>query len=365
MRHVLLLTLVIVTASCAAQRQPVAEPVDDEAPANPAFIAPDIYANRAQANLRERDQIRTGRYTLTSTLPSVAQEDLMAQIIEVTIPSTLKPTVGDAIRHALSRSGYSLSSDNTEASRVLYTRVLPAAHYKLGPMRLRDTLQVLAGPAWKVSIDEVTRQVSFSLRPGYQLPKIAEQKPKSDHNTVATAAGTTSQDAPATAASSNSAASAKLAGDAVLPKESSRPAIGSATGTPSTSAVSQISSIPTSPPSSPVPPLTAPTTGSTSSTSSAIPIAAPTPRPLPQVWTAEAGSTLRDSVEAWAAKAGWTVIWAQEDLNYPIAAPLRFEGSFTDAIDQLFPLYDQARRPFVVDGSLSQRVVHIDERKRK
>ena len=51
---------------------------------------------------------------------------------------------------------------------ILYTRPLPAAQYKLGPMTLRNTLQVLSGPAWQVKVDEVARQVCFVLRPGYQ-----------------------------------------------------------------------------------------------------------------------------------------------------------------------------------------------------
>ncbi|MOA47524.1 Toxin co-regulated pilus biosynthesis protein Q [compost metagenome] len=52
-------------------------------------------------------------------------------------------------------------------------------------------------------------------------------------------------------------------------------------------------------------------------------------------------------------------------MDYPIQAPLRFEGSFEEAIKQLFPLYDTAQRSFVVDGSDSQRVLHVDERKKK
>lgn len=74
---------------------------------------------------------------------------------------------------------------------------------------------------------------------------------------------------------------------------------------------------------------------------------------------------MRQSVEAWAKNANWTLIWSQDDLDYPIQAPLRFEGSFEEAIKQLFPLYDTAPRSFVVDGSDSQRVLHVDERKKK
>lgn len=60
-------------------------------------------------------------------------------------------------------------------------------------------------------------------------------------------------------------------------------------------------------------------------------------RPLAQAWSAETGSTLRDTLEAWAKRARWTVRWEPQDLNYPIEAPLTFHGSFEDAVSELFP----------------------------
>ena len=57
------------------------------------------------------------------------------------------------------------------------------------------------------------------------------------------------------------------------------------------------------------------------------------------------GSTLRDTLEAWAKRARWTVRWEPQDLNYPIEAPLTFHGSFEDAVSELFPC-DAAERPF-------------------
>jgi type IV pili sensor histidine kinase/response regulator len=53
---------------------------------------------------------------------------------------------------------------------VLYRQALPAVQYQLGPMRLRTALQVLAGPAWQLEVDDVQRVVCHSLRDGYQLP---------------------------------------------------------------------------------------------------------------------------------------------------------------------------------------------------
>ena len=69
-------------------------------------------------------------------------------------------------------------------------------------------------------------------------------------------------------------------------------------------------------------------------------------------------------MEAWAARAKWTLIWKVDDLDYPIDAPLRFEGNFEEAIKEIFPLYDSAPRSFVVDGSPSQLVLYIAERKK-
>ncbi|MCS9013401.1 toxin co-regulated pilus biosynthesis Q family protein, partial [Pseudomonas aeruginosa] len=63
----------------------------------------------------------------------------------------------------------------------------------------------------------------------------------------------------------------------------------------------------------------------------ALPSAEPS-RPLTQAWSAETGSTLRDTLEAWAKRARWTVRWEPQDLNYPIEAPLTFHGSFEDAV---------------------------------
>jgi type IV pili sensor histidine kinase/response regulator len=85
---------------------------------------------------------------------------------------------------------------------------------------------------------------------------------------------------------------------------------------------------------------------------------------IAQTWDAPVGSTLRRSVEAWAKRAGWQVVWTADDLDYPIEAALHFKGTFAEAIAQVFPLYDGAPRSFIVDGSSSQRIVHVSERKK-
>lgn len=380
-RQLTTLSLAALVAGCAIQKaeQPPKPAFDSSR--NPEWLAPDLYPNGASAE--KEPVVRYGRYTLVSTQPDASQRDLMAQIIDVTIPSSMTPSVRDAMLYVVDRSGYALCPPSSQHVNILYTRPLPAAQYKLGPMTLRNTLQVLAGPAWKVKVDEVNRQVCFVLRPGYQLPTpsapatqlYADKSPSPPVPHPAAPASTTGvvvaavpASAPITT-SSPAVATPATAAPALPPvataKDGSIPAASlSAAAKPSTSPVTPASSAPSqlskSKSAAPVATVAAPTA----------PVVevkpAPPPRPLPQIWTAEAGSTLRESVEAWAKKARWRVIWAQEDLNYPIEAPLRFEGSFQEAVKQLFPLYDNAPRSFVVDGSEgSQSVLYVAERKKK
>jgi conjugative transfer region protein (TIGR03748 family) len=125
----------------------------------------DSGSNRAQlssgiAEGSHPAELRYGRYTLVSTEPTTEQRDLLAQIINVNIPSSLSPSVQEALQYVLQRSGYSLCPIS-ESVKVLFTRPLPAAHYRLGPIPLRSALQVLAGPAWQLTTDEVGRSVCF------------------------------------------------------------------------------------------------------------------------------------------------------------------------------------------------------------
>ncbi|TNF83476.1 pili assembly chaperone [Pseudomonas sp. ICMP22404] len=105
-------------------------------------------------------ELRYGRYTLVSTAPTTEQRDLLAQVIDVSIPSSLSPSVQDALHYVLLRSGYSLCPDAAPVT-VLFSRPLPAAHYRLGPIPLRNALQVLAGPAWQLTTNDVNRSVCF------------------------------------------------------------------------------------------------------------------------------------------------------------------------------------------------------------
>ena len=377
-RQLTTLSLAAFVAGCAIQKaeQPPKPAFDSSR--NPEWLSPDIYPNGASPE--KEPVVRYGRYTLVSTQPDASQRDLMAQIIDVTIPSSMNPSVRDAMLYVVDRSGYALCPPSSQHVNILYTRPLPAAQYKLGPMTLRNTLQVLAGPAWQVKIDEVNRQVCFVLRPGYQLPTpstpagqlyadkarapgTSSAPPASPPGVVVAAATTPAPISTITPAVAAPAPVAPALPPVAPAKDGSIPAAMVTTAAkPSTPA----SPAPNAPnPFTASKPAAAVTTTAVVAPAIEVKPATP-PRPLPQVWTAEVGSTLRDTVEEWAKKARWRVIWAQEDLNYPIEAPLHFEGPFQEAIKQLFPLYDNAPRSFVVDGSEgSQSVLYVAERKKK
>lgn len=108
--------------------------------------------------------MQAARYTLIELRPDPGQQDLQQQIIDLTIPATAATTVGDAIRYVLRHSGYQLC-EGDPALAILWTLTLPAAHLQLGPLPLNQTLQLLAGSAWRLSVDEHTRQVCFFAVP--------------------------------------------------------------------------------------------------------------------------------------------------------------------------------------------------------
>ncbi|RQA25336.1 pilus assembly protein PilL [Pseudomonas aeruginosa] len=371
-RQLTTLTLCLLLASCTTHKAEPARPAFDSS-RNPDLLSPDLYPNGVQPE--KEPVVRYGRYTLVSTQPDAGQRDLMAQIIDVTIPSSMNPSVKDAMQYVMSRSGYSLCPAEAGHVNILYTRPLPAAQYKLGPMTLRNTLQVLSGPAWQVKVDEVARQVCFVLRPGYQLPPAP--RPKQVQQLYAKPAAPT----PAAVAQPSSTEKVSTLESPVV--VASVPTPTPITTSPAPTKKPESTTVfppaapakdghPSSPPgaSAPIKPLAStvkPTPPTPASVASAPPVKVLRPtepsRQLAQSWSAETGSTLRDTLEAWAKRARWTVRWEPLDLNYPIEAPLTFHGSFEDAVSELFPLYDAAERPFLVNASRPQSLIIIKERK--
>lgn len=107
--------------------------------------------------------VHRGRYGLLSTQPTAEQHDPLLQIIDVHLAPSLQSSVGDAVDYLLLRSGYSRCAA-TPAVSTLFSRPLPSVHYRLGPVSLRQALEVLAGEAWQLDIDRLLRTVCFIQR---------------------------------------------------------------------------------------------------------------------------------------------------------------------------------------------------------
>ncbi|RMT28799.1 hypothetical protein ALP50_02843 [Pseudomonas syringae pv. spinaceae] len=379
-RQLSTLSILALFAGCTSVADKPVGPAFDSSQ-NPELLSPDLYSSGAKSG--QEPMVRYGRYALVNTAPEAEQRDLMAQIIDVSIPANMHPSVQDAMQYVVSRSGYTLCPPSTGHVNILFTRPLPAAQYKLGPMSLRNTLQVLAGPAWQVKVNEVTRGVCFVLRPGYQLPETSKPaalaqptQPASTGSTLVASASpaVTVVTAPATGTPfSKDTSPAAQPLTTVGTQAKAQPAASISTpakdGPPTQQKPSPMSQAPVK--------TTTTATASTTVTKSIAsvspaptkpePVAKPIAAVAPQeTWKATVGSTLRQSVEEWAKRAGWQVIWVPEDLDYAIEAPLSFTGSFSSAVKQIFPLYDNAKRSFVVDGNAGQgqQVLHVSERKK-
>ncbi|CAJ5374189.1 putative pilL protein [Burkholderia pseudomallei] len=134
--------------------------------APPSATPPSIpMATREPSSTPPVPIVRYGRYTLIELAPDDGQRDLMRQIIDLAIPSPANATVGDALHYVLRRSGYRLCDERANTTTVLYALPLPAAHEHLGPITLRDALQLLAGPRWTLLVNDETREVCFAPQP--------------------------------------------------------------------------------------------------------------------------------------------------------------------------------------------------------
>lgn len=124
-------------------------------------VEPDIYRDR---DVTRVEVLRGGRYALISTHATLQQRNLLEQIVNISIPASMNPTVGDGLRYTLQHTGYNLCAPQGDPQQLLYSRSLPAAHFRLGPMPLREALQVLAGSAFEVQADPIARVICYQVR---------------------------------------------------------------------------------------------------------------------------------------------------------------------------------------------------------
>lgn len=158
-------------------------------PASPAItpilakdriVFPDIYQTDSAG---KTEVLREGRYTLVNISPEEGQKYLLDQSVTVDMlgkkRKSISATVEQGLHAALRESGLSLCSSmgaNDQGLSTLFYLPLPKVHYQFGPMALRDALQMLAGPGYEMTLNDVTRIVCFKQRPNVPKPISGEKQ---------------------------------------------------------------------------------------------------------------------------------------------------------------------------------------------
>jgi len=104
---------------------------------------------------------RTDRYTLVSMEATSDQSKPLSTITSVSLGRDIG-SVGAAINELLKGSGYRWQSQDNE-DQLLNHLPLPAVVRNMGPIRLSDALQTLAGEAWVLRTDNLNRVVWFDV----------------------------------------------------------------------------------------------------------------------------------------------------------------------------------------------------------
>lgn len=355
----------------------------------------DIYQSRSP------EVVRYDRYTLVNTRPTDAQRDPLNQIVDITMPASIVKSVGDGFRYLLLESGYSLCPSNSPVFSELLSRPLPAVQRSIGPVRLSEALQIVAGQAWRLRVDDVNREICFTLRDEYRsftpvvataktvsaplpataaataqsqqkfllkpdsqpLPPLPSAKTLSTQSTVVAASSTATTAAPTQVKSfdlppynPNQKSSANSA-----PKAAPKALHVPTTSLPPAPAAQPQSARPaqTQTPVSVQPAATPPVPAKLSS--SLVPAAQTGP-----TWKADVGSTLKETLTGWASKAtcsnggNWVVIWPVS-LDYRIDAPLVFHGNFESVLVQVFDLYRKAEKPLFAEANRIQCLISVSD----
>ena len=115
-------------------------------------------------------EIQVGRYSTLVSAPPSSEAAPLEVYARIGFPRSTVSTVGEALRHTLTRTGYRMvdpSSMDPVAVRFM-DLPLPDSQREIGPYKVQDILQTLIGPAWKLLRDPVLRVVWFTVAPGFE-----------------------------------------------------------------------------------------------------------------------------------------------------------------------------------------------------
>lgn len=112
---------------------------------------------------------QVNRYATVENKPLTAQVNPLLTVQQIHFPQSIQ-TVGDALNYWIRFSGYSLVDEvnQSTAFKELKQQPLPQAVRNLGPLTVRDGLEVLAGQeVFSLMKDPLHRRVNFRLKPQF------------------------------------------------------------------------------------------------------------------------------------------------------------------------------------------------------
>ncbi|RAP35733.1 hypothetical protein B1207_11665 [Legionella quinlivanii] len=107
------------------------------------------------------------RYATVANKPLAAQVNPLLAVQQIHFPQEVK-TIGQAIEWWLRYSGFTLvaKEKQSESLQAVMSQSLPQIDRNLGPLTVKDGLEVLVGQqAFTLIEDSLLRQVNFQLKP--------------------------------------------------------------------------------------------------------------------------------------------------------------------------------------------------------
>lgn len=125
-------------------------------------IAIALSLGAANCVMAEQGKQMLSRYTSINTSPSRGQTNPLLTVVSFAFPPSIK-TVGQAINYTLEQTGYSMVgvSELPEQTKTMLTLPLPNVQRKFQYVEVRNALSSLAGDAFRLLVDPVTRQITF------------------------------------------------------------------------------------------------------------------------------------------------------------------------------------------------------------
>ena len=111
--------------------------------------------------------MRTSRYVTESAVPALRVRDVLANEIDVNIPTMPNATIKQGLMFLLNGTGYTVRPSSSYAESQLYKQALPLVQTNMGYMSVRQALQVMGSDPWRLEEDVVKRQIGFRLKEGY------------------------------------------------------------------------------------------------------------------------------------------------------------------------------------------------------